>query len=220
MNAGTQVRNRVATIARTKPLEALELAKQIDDPWFRCQALSIAAVHALDERARKRAIDEALSAANDLRQPNRAVTVSAWPVKALVLAGQMSSVASEVERLLGLISTEPSPVRRADALRFLLGAVSTAPGPVASRVAREFATACLEPLVNGKRNTKGESNLETCLPGIACIDSKLAQGLLARLTPSRSERAARALQAARNVPLNELLPWPNLGADATTRDHA
>ena len=212
MNTGTQLRNRVATIARTKPLEALELARQIDDPWFRCQAMSIAAVHAPDERARKRAIDEALSVANELREPNRVVTVSSWPVKALALAGQMSSVSSEVERLLRLISTEPSPVRRADALRFLLGAVSIAPGAVAGRVAREFATACLDPLLNGKRNAKGESNLEACLPGIARIDSDLATSLLARLTPSRAGRAAQALQAARDVPLDELLPWPNLGA--------
>jgi hypothetical protein len=212
MNTGTQLRNRVAAIAATKPLEALELAKQIDDPWFRCQALSIAAAHAPDQRARKGAIDEALSAANELREPNRVVTVSSWPVKALVLAGQMSSVSSEVERLLQLISTEPSPVRRADALRFLLGAVSTAPAPVAGRVARQFTAACLEPLLNGKRNARGESNLEACLPGIARIDSDLAQNLLARLTPSRAERAARALQAARDVPLDELLPWPNLGA--------
>jgi|KBSMisStandDraft_5_1062788.scaffolds.fasta_scaffold02861_1 hypothetical protein len=164
MNTGTQLRNRVAAIATTKPLEALELARQ------------------------------------------------SWPVKALVLAGRMSKVWSEVERLLRLITTEPSPVRRADALRFLLGAVSAAPTPVAGRVAREFAAACLEPLLNGKRNTRGESNLEACLPGIARIDSDLAQSLLARLTPSRAERAARALQAAGDAPVDELLPWPNLGA--------
>ena len=212
MNTGTQLRHRVAAIATTKPLEALELAKQIADPWFRCQALSIAAAHARDQRTRNSAIDEALRVANELREPNRVVTVSSWPLKALVLAGQMSRVSSEVERLLRLIATEPSPVRRADALRFLLGAVSPALPPVAGRVAREFASACLEPLASGKRNARGESHLETCLPGIARIDSDLAQRLLARLTPARADRAERALSAARNVPLDELLPWPNLGA--------
>jgi len=212
MNVGTQQRDRVAAIAKTTPLEALQLARNIEDPWFRCQALSIAAVHAPDRRSQQRAIDDAFAAANELDEPNRVVTVSSWPVKALALAGHLSSISPEVERLLQLISTESSPVRRADALRYLFGAVSRAPAAVAARVAREFTAACLTPLQNGKRNGKGESNLEVCLPGIACVDSDLAQSLLARLTPLRSERIARALQAAKNVPLAELLPWPNFDA--------
>ena len=211
MNIGTQQRNRVAAIAQPKPHEALELARSIDDPWFRCQALSIAAVHSPNRRARKVAIDDAFSAANALVEPNRVVTVSSWPVKALALTGEMASVSSEVARLLGVVSTESSPVRRADALRHLLGSVSTAPADVANRVAREFAAACLAPLRSGKRNSKGESSLETCLPGIARLDSAFAQSLLARLAPSRSARTLRAIEATRNVPVTELLSWPNFG---------
>ena len=190
----------------------MEVARGIEDPWFRCQALSIAAVRAPDERSRQSALDDAFAAANQLGEPNRVVTVSSWPVKALALAGQMSTVSLEVARLLQLISTESSPVRRADALRYLLGSVSSAPPDVASRVAREFAAACLAPLQSGRRNTKGESHLEACLPGIARIDSALAQSLLKRLTPSRSERAARALQSAKNVPVTDLLSWPHFDA--------
>ena len=212
MNVGTQQRNRIAAIAKTKPHEALELARNIDDPWFRCQALSIAAVHASDRRAHQCAIDDAFAAANALGEPNRVVTISSWPVKALALAGRMSRVSSEVARLLQVISTESSPVRRADALRYLLGSVSIAPPDVASRVAREFAAACLTPLQSGKRNSKGESNLEICLPGIARIDSAFALSLLGRLAPSRAERVARALQTSKNVPLTELLSWPNFDA--------
>ena len=212
MNVGTQQRNRVAAIAKTQPLEALVLARSIDDPWFRCQALSIAAVHVHDRRSRSVAIDDAFTAANELEEPNRVVTVSSWPVKALALAGQMSSLSSEVARLLKVVSTESSPVRRADALLYLLGSVSIAPTEVATRVARELAAACLEPLQSGKRNSKGESNLEACLPGIARIDSALAQSLLERLAPSRSERTARAMRAAKNVPVTELLSWPNFDA--------
>jgi hypothetical protein len=210
MNVGIQQRDRVAVIAKTKPLEALELARGIEDPWFRCQALSIAAGHAPDRRSQQRAIDDAFAAANELDEPNRVVTVSSWPVKALALAGYLSSISPEVERLLQLMSTESSPVRRADALRYLLGAVSRAPAVVVTRVAREFTAACLTPLRNGKRNRKGESNIEVCLPGIACVDPDLAQSLLAQLTPLRAERVAQALHAAKSVPLAELLPWPNL----------
>jgi hypothetical protein len=77
MKVGTQQRTRVAAIAKTKPHEALELVRSIDDPWFRCQALSIAAVHVPDRRSAKVAIDEAFSAANELDEPNRVVTVTA-----------------------------------------------------------------------------------------------------------------------------------------------
>jgi hypothetical protein len=209
VNIATQQRNRVTAIAKTNPREALEVARSINDPWFRCQALSIAAVHAPDRRSSRVAIDNAFTAANMLSEPNRVVTVSSWPVKALALTGHMSSVSSEVERLLQVIADESSPVRRSDALRYLLGSVSTAPTRVASRVAREFATACLTPLQSGKRNRKGESNLELCLPGIARIDSSFAQSLLGRLAPARAERAAGALQNAKNTPVTELLSWPD-----------
>jgi len=212
MNVSTQQRDHVASIAKIAPVEALELARGIEDPWFRCQALSIAAVHGPDRRSQQRAIDEAFAGANELREANRVVTVSSWPIKALALTGRLSGISSEVERLLQLISTEPSPVRRADALRWLLGAASRAPTAVALRVAREFTAACLTPLENGKRNRRGESYLELCLPGIACLDSDLARDLLTRLTPLRSERAALALRAAASVAVTELLPWPNFGA--------
>jgi hypothetical protein len=145
-------RNRVTAMARAKPDEALKLARSIDDPWFRCQALGIAAVHVPDRHSRKVAIDDAFSAANELDEPTRVVTVSSWPVKALALAGLMASVSAEVARLLQVVATESSPVRRADALRYLLGSVSIAPTDVANRVAREFAAACLAPLQSGKRN--------------------------------------------------------------------
>ena len=212
MSVSTQQRDRVAALAKTKADEALALARSIEDPWFRCQALSIAAAQVRDARSRKSAIDDAFSAANELTEPNRLVTVSSWPVKALVLAGHVSSVSSHIERLLRVISAEPSPVRRSDALRYLLGSVSSGPTQVVRRVAREFAAACLAPLENGKRNRKGESNLEGCLPGIARIDSAFAHSLLKQLTPSRSERAAHALKAAEDRPVTELLAWPNLQA--------
>lgn len=210
MNAGTQQRNRVAAIARTKPEEAFAVARRILDPWFRCQALAMAALHLSDSSSQRTAIAEAFSAANALSEPNRVVTVSAWPVKALALAGQMSRVSAEAARLLDVIAAEPSPVRRADALRYLLGSVSNAPTEIARRVAREFAAACLAPLHSGKRNSRGESNLEECLPGIARIDHALAVSLLAQLPAARSERVAGALRATANVPVDELLSWPNL----------
>jgi len=188
------------------------MARMIADPWFRCQALSIAAVHTSDRRARDRAISDAFAAANELNEPNRVVTVSAWPVKALALTGDDKQVEREVTRLLGLISREASPVRRADALRYLFGAVSVSTVAIARRVVNEFAGACVAPLASGKRNGKGESHLEECLPAIAQIDRELAAGLLLELSPARSERTARAIEVKQHIPIATLLWWPNFDA--------
>jgi hypothetical protein len=212
VNSGTQQRDRVAAIAEAKPQQALELAHGIGDPWFRCQALSIAAVHAPDRRTQRRAIEDALAAANELTEPNRVVTVCAWPVKALALTGNMPRVSVEVRRLLHIIAAEGSPVRRADALRYLFGAVSTATRDVARSVAIAFSDACLAPLQNGRRNRKGDSHLEECLPAIARIDPELARRLLRKLTPSRAERAAGAIESLKEVSVGEILPWPYFGA--------
>jgi hypothetical protein len=123
-------------------------------------------------------------------------------------------VPAETVRLLQIISTENSPVRRAGALRLLLGGVSAATKDVAVKVANEFAAACLTPLLAGKRNKQGESLLEECLPGIAQIDRDLADRILGQLSPSRSGRALRPVEALSNVPLAQIFSWPHFGAAA------
>jgi hypothetical protein len=211
MNSATQQRDRVGRIAATDPQAALDLARRIDDPWFRCQALSMVAVRLRARPAQRRAIDAALAAANAAGDANRVVTVSSWAVKALALTGSNTRVSSEVSRLLGIISTENSPVRRADALRYLLGSVSGASSDIARRVAEQFAAACLAPLQSGRPNTKGQSLLEECLPGIARIDPKLGERLLRSLVPARSQRAVQRIEALKGVPLGQIFAWPHFG---------
>jgi len=186
MNTGTQQRDRVASIAAADPEAAVALAVKIADPWFRCQALSIAAVHVPDRRRRERAIDQAFAWANDLDEPNRVVTVSSWPIKALALTGNA-------------------------ALHYLLGAASSATADAAVRVARALGEACLQPLETGKRNKKGESVLDMCLPGIAQLDRGLAQQLLDRLPPARAERCSRSIETMKDVPLAKVFSWPHFG---------
>ena len=211
MNTGTQQRDRVASMAAADPEAALALAVKIADPWFRCQALSIAAVHVPDRRRREGAIDQAFASANDLDEPNRVVTVSSWPIKALALTGNAARVSSETGRLLQIIASEGSPVRRADALHYLLGAASGATADAAVRVARALGEACLQPLETGKRNKKGESVLDMCLPGIAQLDRGLAQQLLDRLPPARAERCSRSIETMKDVPLAKVFSWPHFG---------
>src|SRR3954469_1720155 len=123
MSSSTHERDMVANIAKRQPARALQLARSITDAWFRCQALSYVALELSSTKERHSILNEAFSAASKLSEPNRVVTVSAWPLKVLSVHGDSRLLKSETDRLLTLIATEPSPVRRADALRFVVGAV-------------------------------------------------------------------------------------------------
>jgi len=211
MSSATRVRDEAARVASSNPERAVELARSISDPWFRCQALSAAARHHPRAAARARIIDEAIDAANEAGDPNRVVTVSAWPIKVLTAHGQFDRVEKEVRRLLDLIATESSPVRRADALKYLFGAVVGAPRKITTRVVEALVSAALEPLAGGRRNTKGASVLSDCLPAIARMDEQAAADVLSRLPPAREKGVREQILAARATPLDQLVPWPHVG---------
>lgn len=155
----TRDRNRAAEIAATQPEKAADIARQIDEPWFRCQALAYAALYTADRAAKNRLLTESFAAALLTEAPNRIVSVSSWPLKVLCRSGQNDKLTAETERLLEIISREPSPVRRADALNVMLGALVSGPRPLFWQTFDVFEHAVRTPLLNGTRNAKGESHL-------------------------------------------------------------
>lgn len=68
-------------------------------------------------------LEEALTAAQELTEINRVVTVSSWPVRVLVRVAA-DLVPEHLTRLVSLADTEEHSVRRADALFALASAVS------------------------------------------------------------------------------------------------
>jgi hypothetical protein len=137
-------------------------------------------------------------------------TVSSWPLKVLAITGESARLETETERLLAIIATEGSPVRRADALYVLGGAVIGARRELATRVIRALASACLQPLQNGKRNRKGESLLVSYLPAIQRLEPDFAAELLGRLTPAHLEQARSQIAATQQSSLSEIVFWPNV----------
>jgi len=135
------------------------VARSIEDPWFRCQALSYCAQHTEDARARDVLVRAAFDSASLLGEPNRIVNVSCWPLSVLCNFGLWREVAGHARRLSAIISTEPSPVRRANALEHLCMTLRTAPRDISMPVFAQFAEACLCRLSSGKRNRRGESYL-------------------------------------------------------------
>ena len=97
MPRSTQQRDHVTEIAKDKPAEALKIARDIEDPWFRCQALTAVALHCADTAKKNRLLDESFQAALLTEQPNRIVSVSSWPLNVLCLSGQDAKLSKEVE---------------------------------------------------------------------------------------------------------------------------
>jgi len=142
MSATTE-RDAVIQMASSNPENALRRARGIDEPWFRCQALTFVAAAENDPKARERLVREALSAADEQSEPNRIVTVSAWPLRVMSRSGTQDALEKEVRRLLGIIATEPHAVRRADALFMLLDKLRDGPREVFLRLLDAFQAACL-----------------------------------------------------------------------------
>jgi hypothetical protein len=124
VKAGVQGRKLTREVAGHDFAMAVEIAGAIEHPWYRCQALTIAASHVSDLAAARTVLNRALAAAHELDEPNRIVTVASWPLRALITR-DLADQSAEVNRLLGIIQSEPHSLRRADALFSLLEAVFT-----------------------------------------------------------------------------------------------
>ena len=115
-------RDLVGKLAGSEPDRALEIARSISGPWYRCQALAQVAWNLADQKLFKKVIEEALAAAYEQTEPNRVVSVASWAVRAMVKKGDRR-LNTVVEELLQKIQRESNPVRQADALFFLFEAV-------------------------------------------------------------------------------------------------
>ena len=115
-------RELVGKLSTSDVKKALEVARSIAAPWYRCQSLAHVAWRLKDKSQYKKVTDEALAAAYEQTVANRIVSVAAWPVSAMVARNDPRSE-SVVDRLLHTIESEPNPVRQADALLLLFQAV-------------------------------------------------------------------------------------------------
>ena len=120
--ADVNKRELVGNLVVSEVSTALEVARSISDPWYRCQALAQVAWHLLDRKQCEKVIGEAVSAAYEQNQPNRIVSVASWAVRVMVKRRDRR-LEEVVDGLLRQIEREPNPVRQADALLFLFEAV-------------------------------------------------------------------------------------------------
>src|SRR4051812_32053681 len=116
--SATQERDQAARIAGSDNASALRIARGIDDPWFRCQALAYVAWHMTDPKRFLGLVAESLQSGWSIKNPIRAVLVIAWPVAALAERHSPGPDAIErsnrelrrvIARLSKAVAEEPSP---------------------------------------------------------------------------------------------------------------
>ena len=187
-------RRAVFDAAETNNHYALRIARQIRDPWYRCQALACVARFAphgeFDER-----VDEALLAAFEASNGYKRVAVSAWPLRALIERGQTAKLAELVPKLMTMAQAIEHPVSRMDALGSLLDAVFPAGDPHRKSIFDEYAAAC-----GGANSWKAGRGLAAFAVRFAAIDAVFARAIVESMRDGPyKRRAIRELATARDL---------------------
>jgi len=194
-------RDLVGKLAVSEPLRALEIARSISDPWYRCQSLAHVAWHLEDRRQFEKVIEEALSAAYEQKEPNRIVSVSSWAVRAMVKKSHRR-LTTVVEELLQTIQRQPNPVRQADALLKLFEAVFFVPA-LRELVLESLLRACDE--MNSWKRPLVLSDIALVL---AIEDPNRAAKIIDKIGEGRRSRQARRdLAAGKWLGPHEFFPY-------------
>jgi hypothetical protein len=200
------LRDTAIRLAEDSPAEALEVARAIPDPWFRCQALASAAFHSKPVSLRKSLVEEAFSAASELKDPYGVVAISAWPLKVITASGWHELIRPELVRLIDMIRPEPNSLQRAQALYQLVGAVHGGPEDCFLDAVRQFKSEC--------ENSQSWRIPWLIAPVVLLTEpvcQELAHGLVELVQRPRSRRKLHNRLARARERFNDTnLSWPNL----------
>jgi hypothetical protein len=176
----TLARDRATKLALTDTEAALKVARQIDDPWFACQALAWVARFAPNQRAQTIA-KRALSVGRNHPDPYKSVACAAWPVRALIETGNMNVLMPILGKLMKRAATIESAVSRSEALLLLLQAVLPARRTVWKEVLSALITAS-QPCLHWRQRR----NLRDALLMVASRDSTVASDAMHRIADQRT----------------------------------
>lgn len=126
-NASTELRNKVKQLVNSDIDKATRLAAEINDPWFKSQALAFVADKIGDRKRKEKIIEQSFSSALEADNPNRVVSVSSWPLRVLSEFKEAELVNAEVNKLIIILEKESHPVRKLDALLNLIHALHHGP---------------------------------------------------------------------------------------------
>jgi hypothetical protein len=172
---------------------ALKVARAIKHPWYRCQSLSSVAEHCETLSEKRKMVHEALRSARKCENPNRIVTVSCWPLRVLADNRLANDIRQQLDSLLEILSGEPNPVSRIDALKTLIATLRDGPMDCLYRVLAQFEEGC-----RVCKGWKGDYNLRFVAPLVDKVDPKRATELLDLIKqPRMRRRALKDIESAR-----------------------
>jgi hypothetical protein len=120
--AQTRERDEAMQLAKVDSQAALDAARRISEPWFRCQALAGVARYAPNDSVALRVAEEASRGAEEALSAYEPVAAVAWPVRALVERGYAHEAESMMRRALVRSEQIANHVSRVDALFLLVQA--------------------------------------------------------------------------------------------------
>jgi hypothetical protein len=124
--SATGQRNHATSLARIDSEKAYDNARQIQDPWFRTQALAAVLRYAPEDKVSllaKRVFDSA----RDCNDAYRQVAVASWPVRALIERGEVRRAEPYLLDILTRVRHITPPPSEVEALFLLWNAVWIAP---------------------------------------------------------------------------------------------
>ena len=170
-----QARDSAASSARRDPSAALTLARQINDPWFACQALSwVGRFWPSDDF--ETVLNEAFEIGRKCSDPYRVVASAAWPARAFIERGASSRISAILHPSLAVANEIASLASRSEALFLLFQA--TKPGMQTNWLP------VLEGLMKASFPTlhwRQSRNLSEAILIVAAEDSSLANDILRQL---------------------------------------
>jgi len=188
--AANSTRDLVTRLAPTDPEGAARLARTIDEPWFRSQALAWAARFAADDRVEPLA-EEALIASYAESDPYRTVGSGAWAIRALVERGRPVPARRVLADLLVLAPEAEPTASRAEAL-FLVWQAAFALGRDARRkILDMLLTTC-----QGSDSWRVGRVFQDIAWMLGASDHEMVQRILAAMPEGRWKRQAKRRLAA------------------------
>jgi hypothetical protein len=186
---GVLGRARVGDLLKRDKAAALAEARQIEHPWYRCQAIAEVAQYDLQGPQAVPLLVEALDAAYSQDEPNRVACVACQPLGYLVQIHQ-EMAADHTDRLLKIIATEPHGLRRLDGLCAIVIAVRSA-----SQL-RQLALRAFESTAKSSRGWRTERIMNSVIQTIAEVDRDAAMKILLDRPNTRYTKASRTLLLA------------------------
>ncbi len=181
----TDQRDLAHRLSATTPDQGLAVARNIQDAWFRCQALSQVARYWPDGDY-DRLLKEALLAANCLDDVYKRVAVSAWPIRAHLERGSPSSAKSIVEKCVGAAPSIVNMGSRSEALFLVFQAAKLGPADLWTPVFWALVKAT-EPALAWRQRR----NIRDAIAMVAGSDPQLVETALGKLTDEKTLSAIK-----------------------------